>query len=92
MLIRYSQTSKIVFILSIFVSVFWFLTYVLDVYHFAITGAVFELLWLPMIIMIFVLPVFSVVQLIKEKFSLKSLYLYSLVIIALLVLFMISRN
>lgn len=92
MLFQSSGTSKIVFILSILVSAFWFLVYVVDVYHFAITGAVFELLWLPMIVIIFVLPVLSLVLLAKEKFNIRSLYLYSLIIIAIVVLYMISRN
>ena len=87
-----SKESKTVFILSLIVSAFWFLAYIVDVYHFALTGAIFELLWLPMIALIFVLPVLSLVLLVKEKFNIKSHYLHSLVVIALVALFMITRN
>ena len=92
MLAQSAATGKIVFILSILVSAFWFLGNAVDVYHFAITGAVFELLWLPMIVMLFVLPVLSLVLLAKDHFNPKSLYLYSLIVMALVVSYMISRN
>ena len=39
-------------------------------------GAIFEILWLPMILMLFCLPVISCYYLFKEKFSIHSTYLY----------------
>lgn len=87
-----SKESKIVFVLSLFVSTFWFLVYVVDVYHFALAGVIFELLWLPMIALIFALPVISLVLWAKEKFNIKSRYLHSLGVIALVVLYMIAHN
>ncbi len=73
--------GKIVLTLSILVSVFWYLVNLIDVYQIAVVGAIFELLWLPMIAMLFILPIFSIVYLVKEKFSVKSFYLYSIIII-----------
>jgi uncharacterized membrane protein (DUF373 family) len=66
------------------------LSRVINVYQYALAGAIFEILWLPMIVALFVLPFVSIWHLIKEKFSVKSLYLYALIISALnfLVLFL----
>ena len=76
-----NNNAKIVFGLSIFTAIFWCLVQFIDVYHFAISGAIFELLWLPMIASLFILPVISLVFLVKVKFNPKSLYLYSILII-----------
>ena len=72
---------KPVFVLSLFVSLFWLSGLAINVYHFAIVGAVIEIIWLPAIALTFIMPVISFVFLIKEKFSLRSLYLYSFLII-----------
>jgi hypothetical protein len=84
-----SGTSKTVLILSIFISAFWWLGKVINIYHFAFVGAIFEILWLPVLGLLFVLPLISLVFLIKEKFNIKSFYLYSLLISAATILFMI---
>lgn len=75
-----SRTSKIVFILSIIVSGFWWLGQVVNVYRFALVGAIFELLWLPAIAMLYALPVISLISLVKEKVNVRSLYIYSILI------------
>ena len=76
-----NNKSKIVFGLSTFTAIFWCVVQFVDVYHFAVSGAIFEILWLPMIVALFILPVFSLVFLVKERFNPKSLYLYSLLIL-----------
>ncbi len=78
--------SKIVFILSILVSLFWIFGQVINVYHFPFIGAIVELLWVPVVAMTFLLPVVSFIFLVKEKFSLRSLNLYSLLIVAATIL------
>ena len=84
-----SKTAKLVFLLSILVSVFWCLVQVLnDVYRFAVVGALFEILGLPMIGGLFILPIISIIQIVKEKLERRSLYLYSILIIAVAVLAM----
>ena len=72
---------KPVFVLSLFVSLFWLSGLAINVYRFAIVGAVIEIIWLPAIALTFIMPVISFVFLIKEKFSLRSLYLYSFLFI-----------
>jgi len=84
-----SRTSKMVFTLSIIASGFWWLTKGLNVYSNAIVGAIFELLWLPVLGMLFLLPIISLVLLVKERVNLKSLYIYSILIVMPTIFFMI---
>jgi len=86
------STAKVVFISSILVSFFWNFGQLVNVYHFAIVGAIFELLWLPMIALLIILPVVSFIYFVKEKFNLRSLYLYSFLIILVTILGMTLRN
>jgi hypothetical protein len=58
----------------------------MNVYHFILVGVIYEILWLPMLIMLFLLPVVSMVFLFKEKFNIRSLYLHSVLIIGLVFL------
>jgi hypothetical protein len=66
--------------LSIFVSIFWISSRLFDIYQFALIGAIFEILWLPMIGLAIFLPLISFYYLMKEKFSFNSTYLYSILI------------
>jgi hypothetical protein len=86
---RNTGISKILFILSISCLVFWFLGHTIDVYRFAVVGAIFEILWLMMLLGLFVLPIVSIVFLIKEKFHIRSLYLYCILINISTILMMI---
>lgn len=89
--IHKSGTSAIILALSLIVPSFWFLEQIIDVYQVAVIGAIYEILWLPMLISIFALPVISFIYWRKNKFSIRSLYLYSLLIsIATLVLLLIT--
>ena len=84
-----STLSKILFVLSIIIFVYWFVVQIIDVYRYAAIGAIFEMLWLLMLSGLFVLPVLSLIFLIKEKFNLRSLYLYAIIISATNILLMI---
>jgi hypothetical protein len=87
-----SKKSKAVFILSIIVSVFWVMGQSFNVYYFAVVGAIFEILWLPMIALLIILPIVSLLYLVKEKFNLKSLYLHSFLILTAAFLYISLRN
>ena len=84
-----SHLSKIIFTLSIVVFGFWSAGQVIDVYRYPAVGSIFEILWLFMLLMLFILPIIALVFLIKEKFSFKSLYLYTIIVTVLLILLMI---
>jgi hypothetical protein len=84
-----SSLSKIFFILSLIVFGFWSVGQIIDVYRYAAVGAIFEILWLFMLLMLFILPIIALVFLIKEKFSFKSLYLYTIIVTVINILLMI---
>jgi hypothetical protein len=84
-----SSLSKIFFILSIVVLGFWSVGQIFDVYRYAVVGAIFEILWLLMLLMLFILPIIALIFLIKEKFSFRSLYLYTIVVSVINILLMI---
>lgn len=81
-----TKSSKVIFILSIITSIYLFIGWTTNVYSNAFVGAVFEIFWLPAILATVVLPIISLIFLIKEKFNFKSLYLYSIIIIIVAVL------
>ena len=83
-----SKTGRIVLILSILVSGFWWLGNVTDVYRFAFVGAIVELLWLPMLGLLVILPIMSLIFLVKEKSNVL-LYLFSILIVVATILFMV---
>ena len=74
--------KKAVLFLSILVSLFWLASRFINLYQFALVGAIFEILWLPMILMVFCLPVISFYYLFKEKFNVNSTYLYAILIMS----------
>lgn len=75
------KVSLAVFILSWIVTLFWLLGNLFDVYQFAVTGALFEILWLPILALTFILPLVAIVLFIQDKFSFKSLNLYSIMLV-----------
>jgi len=87
-----SRISKIILILSILTSGFWWLGQSINVYRYALVGAIFEILWLPALAMLFGLPIISLIFLIKEKVNIRSLYIYSFLIGIASILFIIFRN
>ena len=83
--------SKIVFLLSLITFVYWLLGNLIPIYKYPVVGALFEILWLPMMVFLFLLPLFSFFFWMKEKWSIKTLFLYSFLIgiatVVLLVLY-----
>lgn len=83
------KATVVVFVLSCIMTLFWLLGNLFDVYQFAVTGALFEILWLPILALTFILPLVALVLFIQDKFSFKSLNLYFLVLVIRTVLVMI---
>lgn len=75
--------DKFLFVGSLFVCAYWFLAFNIDVYKYAIVGAIYELLWLPALALIYVLPIVNLYFWVKAKFRLKSLYLYGFMVTTL---------
>ena len=74
---RNSQENKVLFGTSLAVSILVLLGRVLNVYYFSFTGAVFELINLPLFALLFGLPFYSLYVFWKDRFNLNSLALYS---------------
>ncbi len=81
-----TKRSKIIFLLSIITAIFLIIGLTIDVYSNAFVGAVFELIWITVILATVVLPILSLIYLIRSKFNFKSLYLYSIIVIIVAVL------
>jgi hypothetical protein len=77
---------------SFLVLLFWFFGITYNVYEYKVVGAFFEVLWLPMLGLLFVLPIISIVYLKKGKWNLKSLYSICFILNLLSVLFIIFRD
>lgn len=84
-------SSLVVFIISGIVSIFWILSQTVDIYKIKLTGIIFEILWLPAIAAIFILPVISFIFWMKEKFKLNSLYFLSILITMITMLILIIK-
>ena len=86
------KKSLLVFIVSMIVALYWLLGQVINVYYYPWLGALFEILSLPMLAGLFILPVFSFVLLMKNKFNPRSLYLYSFIISLVSMLLIVTRK
>jgi hypothetical protein len=76
------KTSRLLLLLSIAVFLYYFIAKFIftNVYKFPVVGAVYELLWLPMLLLLVAVPVGSILILIN-KHSKKGLALVSILLI-----------
>ena len=89
---RLLKGSAIVFALTIIVTLYWYLPLLISVYRFPVIGAIYEILWIFMIVGLFALPVVSFIFWAKNKFNLRSLYFYSLIISLVSILFLVTSK
>jgi hypothetical protein len=68
---------------------YWLLSKTIDVYQIAIIGVLYEILWLPMLVLFIVLPILNTYSLIKNKNCLMSYFSLALNIITLLIVFLV---
>jgi len=78
-----SMTAKLIFILSIVASAIWFVGRSIDVYQYAVTGAIFEMIWLPVLASFVVVPIIALLHFRKQGVHLSSFYLHAFLIIAI---------
>ncbi len=82
---------RIVLVLSIITSLFWLMSWVINVYDYPALGAFFELMWLPMIALIFGLPLVALIFIFKKSKPV-SQYVWSLVILIGTILFLTFKS
>lgn len=83
------RTEQLVFFQSLGTTAFWGIGQVMDIYQYAMVGAIYELLWLPFLLLVFGIPVVSIFLWAKTKFKIRSLFLPTLIISITLLLGMI---
>lgn len=71
-----TNIHKFLFLLNVATFTFWLVGLNINVYHYAIVGAIFEILWLPMIAALILLPLVSLFFWYKDKCKLNSKFLY----------------
>ena len=59
--------KKLLFALSISMLIYWLLCNTIDVYKYAILGVIYEIIWFPMLVMLFVLPIINTYSMLKTK-------------------------
>jgi hypothetical protein len=81
--------KKLLFALSISILLYWLLCNTIDVYQITILGVFYEILWFPMLVMLFVLPIINTYSMVKTKNI--QIYYFSLLlnIITLFIVFFI---
>jgi hypothetical protein len=67
-------------IFSVIVSGYWILAHSINVYEYALAGAIFEILWVFMIPLVFAIPVLSLIAAINNKFKRSFLYIISILL------------
>lgn len=69
--------QRLLFVLiEILVAAYWIAAALRSPYSFKWLGAVFEILWLPMIIALFAMPLAALGLWAKDRFNIRSVYLY----------------
>ena len=81
-----SRLGKIIFLATLGASLYWIIFRFVPIYKIAIVGVVYEMLWLPALFILFVLPLISFLLWAGEKFRVTSIHLWSL-LLALLSVF-----
>lgn len=75
-----SKQRVLIFLLSVAVGIYWVVGKRINVYEWKLAGAISEILWLPMLILLFAMPLAAIGLWVKDKFDLRSLYLYAFLI------------
>ena len=81
--------KKLHLVLSSSMLLYWLLSKIIDVYQITILGVLYEIIWLPMLVLFIVLPILNTYSLIKNKNNLMSYFSLALNIITLLIVFLV---
>lgn len=76
--IKKTYTGKLALLLSLVTCAFWIGGNAFSVYAIPVVGGIFELLWVPMVILLFAVPIISSLITIANKFNSSSFYLASI--------------
>lgn len=88
----FSKRRIVIFLLGVCTAVFWVVSKDAKSYSSKLPGAIVEILWLPMIILVFALPLAAIGLWAKDKFDLRSIYFYTFLIGAATVAWLFTRG
>lgn len=77
---------RLMLFLCSFTTFYWIAGNIFNVYSFALASVIFEILWLPMLLLLFGLPVLFFILWAREKFKLRSVYLLLFINLVALIL------
>lgn len=80
--------KKLFVALSILILSYWLLCKSIDVYKYTILGVLYEVLWFPMIAMLFLLPIINTYAIFKNKNCLVHYFNLALNLITILIVFL----
>lgn len=89
---RNSLRAKNTFIFSIVVFLFWVLINKVATSELVLVGVILELLWMPMCLSLFIIPILSYLAWKKEHYHANSLHLYAIFMVILTILWVMIRN
>lgn len=61
------MNKKLLLALSIFMLLYWLFCRIVNVYKYVVLGVISEILWFPMVVLLFVVPIINVYLVIKNK-------------------------
>lgn len=74
--------AKVFLIISFFCFTYWIGAYLIgDIYRWALLGAIFEILWLPALAVMYLLPAFLLLLAMWNRFKIHKYYYFGLVIL-----------
>lgn len=80
--------KKLFVVFNILILSYWLLCKTIDVYKYTILGVLYEILWFPMIAMLFLLPIINTYLIFKNKKSLIHYFNLALNLITILIVFL----
>jgi hypothetical protein len=83
--------DSVIFFVSMLVMFFWILTNRINIYENKFIGIIAEILWLPFILLIFVLPIFTTVLIFTRKLKKSKILFLSLAIQALILIMQFTK-
>lgn len=79
--------KKFFVVFNILILSYWLLCKTINVYKYTILGVLYEILWFPMIAMLFLLPIINTYAIFKSKNSLVNYFNLTLNLITILIVF-----
>ena len=86
------KRSKKIFLAAVIVSVFSIFINVFKFYKSDVLAFIAKVLWLPMLIILFIIPIVCLLFIVRKKFNPKSYYLYALILCFLTIIFVAANS